>query len=99
MKPKNRLGLLLLVMIGAATARAESVTPAASERVHALKITLLSTMLADGEELGEWGFSALVEVDGHRLLFDTGAHTDIVMKNARSLRIDLSDVPDVVLSP
>lgn len=67
-------------------------------RVHALKITLLSTMLADGEELGEWGFSALVEVDGHRILFDTGAHSEVVLKNARSLRIDLTTIPDVVLS-
>jgi 7,8-dihydropterin-6-yl-methyl-4-(beta-D-ribofuranosyl)aminobenzene 5'-phosphate synthase len=67
-------------------------------RVHALKITILSTMLADGAELGEWGFSALVEVDGHRILFDTGAHSDVVAKNVKTLGIDLSTVPDVVLS-
>jgi 7,8-dihydropterin-6-yl-methyl-4-(beta-D-ribofuranosyl)aminobenzene 5'-phosphate synthase len=66
--------------------------------VHALKITLLSTMLADGAELGEWGFAALVEVDGHRILFDTGAHTSVVLQNARSLNLDLSTVPEVVLS-
>jgi 7,8-dihydropterin-6-yl-methyl-4-(beta-D-ribofuranosyl)aminobenzene 5'-phosphate synthase len=63
-----------------------------------LKITILSTMLADDAELGEWGFSALVEVDGHRILFDTGAHSDLVLKNARSLKIDLTTVPEVVLS-
>jgi 7,8-dihydropterin-6-yl-methyl-4-(beta-D-ribofuranosyl)aminobenzene 5'-phosphate synthase len=63
-----------------------------------LKIVILSTMLADGGELGEWGFAALVEVDGHRLLFDTGAHADVVLKNAKSLSIDLSSVPEVVLS-
>jgi len=67
-------------------------------RVKALKITILSTMLADGDELGEWGFSALVEADGHRILFDTGQHTDVVLKNARSLEVDLSTVPEVVLS-
>lgn len=67
-------------------------------QVHALTIILLSTMLADGEELGEWGFSALVEVDGHRFLFDTGAHPDVVLKNAQSLRVDLTTVTDVVLS-
>jgi 7,8-dihydropterin-6-yl-methyl-4-(beta-D-ribofuranosyl)aminobenzene 5'-phosphate synthase len=66
--------------------------------VHALKITILSTMLADGPGFGEWGFSALVEVDGHRILFDTGAHPDVVLKNARAFDIDLSTVPEVVLS-
>lgn len=70
-------------------------TPA---RVGSLKITILSTMLADGDELGEWGFAALVEADGHRILFDTGAHTDVVLKNSQTLGIDLSTVPDVVLS-
>ena len=68
-------------------------------RVKALKITVLSTMLADGEDqLGEWGFSALVEADGHRILFDTGAHTDVVLRNARALGVDLTSVPEVVLS-
>ena len=67
-------------------------------RVTTLKITILSTMLADGDELGEWGFAALVEADGRRILFDTGEHTDVVLKNARSLGLDLSTVPDVVLS-
>jgi 7,8-dihydropterin-6-yl-methyl-4-(beta-D-ribofuranosyl)aminobenzene 5'-phosphate synthase len=56
-------------------------------------------MLADGaDELGEWGFGALVEADGHRILFDTGAHTDVVLKNARALGVDLTGVPEVVLS-
>jgi len=72
--------------------------PAGRHQVEALKVTVLSTMLADGDELGEWGFAALVEVDGHRILFDTGEHTDVVLKNAQTLKIDLSTVPDVVLS-
>jgi 7,8-dihydropterin-6-yl-methyl-4-(beta-D-ribofuranosyl)aminobenzene 5'-phosphate synthase len=70
----------------------------ATEQVRALKITVLSTMLADGDALGEWGFAALVEADGHRILFDTGAHTDVVLKNAKTLKIDLTNVPEVVLS-
>jgi 7,8-dihydropterin-6-yl-methyl-4-(beta-D-ribofuranosyl)aminobenzene 5'-phosphate synthase len=72
----------------------------AAERtpVRALKITVLSTMLADGDELGEWGFAALVEADGKKILFDTGAKTDVVQKNLRTLDLSLADVPDVVLS-
>ena len=72
--------------------------PAVRQSVQSLKITVLSTMLADGDELGEWGFAALVEVDGHRILFDTGARTDVVLKNAKTLNLDLTTVPDVVLS-
>lgn len=71
---------------------------AAPGTVQALKITILSTMLADGGELGEWGFSALVVADGHRILFDTGNHPDIVLKNARSLGVDLESITEVVLS-
>lgn len=67
-------------------------------QVRALTITVLSTMLADGDELGEWGFAALVEVDGRRILFDTGAKSDVVQKNLQTLKLDLVDVPDLVLS-
>jgi 7,8-dihydropterin-6-yl-methyl-4-(beta-D-ribofuranosyl)aminobenzene 5'-phosphate synthase len=65
--------------------------------VRAVKVTVLSTMLADAGT-GEWGFAALVEADGHRILFDTGARPDTVLQNARELGIDLADVQDVVLS-
>ena len=70
--------------------------------VEHLKVTLLSSMvvdyLGDNEGVGEWGFAALVEVDGRRILFDTGAHPGTVLTNARALGLELSDVTDVVLS-
>jgi len=69
--------------------------------VKALKITVLSTMLAGNplfKGIGEWGFAALVEVDGRRILFDTGLRPNTVQINARELGIDLSDITDVVLS-
>ncbi len=68
-----------------------------SYRVKDLKITILSTMMTQ-VGVGEWGFSALIEADGHRILFDTGSRPDTVLQNARTLRVDLSDVEDVVLS-
>jgi 7,8-dihydropterin-6-yl-methyl-4-(beta-D-ribofuranosyl)aminobenzene 5'-phosphate synthase len=68
-----------------------------ADQVKALRVTVLSTMLAD-QGLGEWGYSALVEVDGRKFLFDTGANPDVVLKNAASLGIDLSKVEDVVIS-
>jgi len=69
----------------------------ASHQVQKLKITVLSTMLAD-KGIGEWGFAALVEADGRRILFDTGARPDTVLKNAEELGVDLHAVTDVVLS-
>jgi 7,8-dihydropterin-6-yl-methyl-4-(beta-D-ribofuranosyl)aminobenzene 5'-phosphate synthase len=72
-------------------------TPLAA-KVRSLEVRILSTMLADDDGFGEWGFSALVIADGHRILFDTGAHPDTVLRNVRALKIDLSNVPDVILS-
>ena len=51
-----------------------------------------------GGGIGEWGFAALLEVDGRRLLVDTGARQETLLKNASELGIDLSDVTDVVLT-
>lgn len=66
-------------------------------RARDVRVTILSTMLAD-DGIGEWGFSALIEVDGRALLFDTGKFPDTVVRNARALDIDLSRVQQVVLS-
>lgn len=72
-------------------------TPPAGHQVKQLKVTILSTMLAD-EGVGEWGFAALVEADGRQVLVDTGARPDTVLSNVRDLKVDLSRVPDVVLT-
>ena len=63
---------------------------ASQHRVRSLKVTILSTMLAT-MGIGEWGFAALVEVAGRKILFDTGRLPDTVVKNSKSLGIDLSD--------
>jgi len=69
----------------------------AAHKVTSLHITILSTMLAD-RGVGEWGFAALVEADGRRLLYDAGYRPETVLENARELGIDLSSVTDIVLS-
>lgn len=65
---------------------------------QAVSVTVLSTMLADVAGIGEWGFAAVVEVDGRRWLFDTGARPETVLRNAEDLRVDLSAIEDVILS-
>lgn len=72
--------------------------PASEGKARSAKVTVLSTMLADMTGIGEWGFAALVEVDGYRLLFDTGAREETVLRNAEELKVDLSGVTDVVLT-
>jgi 7,8-dihydropterin-6-yl-methyl-4-(beta-D-ribofuranosyl)aminobenzene 5'-phosphate synthase len=94
------LAAILLIAAPIRVAAQAASTAAAADshpQVHALKITILSTMLAD-DGIGEWGFAALVEADGRKILFDTGARPNTVLENARELKIDLSDVQDVILS-
>jgi 7,8-dihydropterin-6-yl-methyl-4-(beta-D-ribofuranosyl)aminobenzene 5'-phosphate synthase len=86
------------VCLSAPHARAAAAS--APPLVRDLKITLLSTGIGGGPSggLGEWGFSALVEADGRRILYDTGAAPELVLNNAKALKIDLHDVETVVLS-
>ena len=97
----TRAAVALLIIAGVAGAPATTeplpIRPDGAHRVKSVHITILSTMLAD-KGMGEWGFAAVIEADGHRLLFDTGDRPETVLQNARELGIDLSTVTDVVLS-
>jgi len=88
----------LLIVLAALMGGAAQAADGGPHQATAVKVTTLSTMLTDYGTLGEWGYAALVEVDGHRILFDTGANPDTVLHNAEALKIDLSDVEDVVIS-
>src|SRR5271163_4661378 len=89
------IALLLLAPLARTQTQTGGAAPLAE--VHSLKITILSTMLAD-DGIGEWGFAALVEADGHRVLVDTGARPQTVLLNARELGVDLANVKEVVLT-
>lgn len=66
------------------------------------KITILSDMIVGLYTVGEWGFSALIEITSggvsKRFLFDTGAHPQTVLANAKTLNINICDIQDVILS-
>ena len=70
----------------------------AAQAAETVQVTILSSNLASGSAIGEWGFSALVEVDGQCVLFDAGNYADTVLRKIRILDVDLSCVTDVVLS-
>ncbi|HEX4599653.1 MAG TPA: MBL fold metallo-hydrolase [Burkholderiaceae bacterium] len=46
----------------------------------------------------DWGYSALIEVGGKRILFDTGDNPDILASNVKALGVDLSRLDFAVLS-
>lgn len=93
MKHPARIFSIVLLLLSAPLAPAQT-DPGV---VKSLKVTILSTMLAE-RGIGEWGFAALVEADGRRILFDTGARPGTVLQNAKELEIDLAGVEEVILS-
>jgi metal-dependent hydrolase (beta-lactamase superfamily II) len=63
------------------------------------KITILYDAFGDDPAMKkDWGFSALVEVAGKRILFDTGKDRDIFAANVKAKNIDLTNLGFVVLS-
>jgi 7,8-dihydropterin-6-yl-methyl-4-(beta-D-ribofuranosyl)aminobenzene 5'-phosphate synthase len=46
----------------------------------------------------DWGYAALVEISGKRILFDTGNDPGILAKNAKAKGVDLTRLDFVVLS-
>ena len=69
-----------------------------ADLAESVTVTILSSNLAGPVTVGEWGLSALVEVDDRCVLFDAGRNPDTVSRNAAALDVDLSCVTDVVLS-
>ena len=73
-------------------------TNATTNIAQQAEVTILSSNLANGGTVGEWGLSALVTTDKHCVLFDAGRYPDTVLRNIAVLNVDLSCVSDVVLS-
>ena len=62
-----------------------------------VRVTTLSENTANYGFLAEWGLGILIEVDGLRILMDTGLSFSTV-HNARLMGIDLSTIDRIVLS-
>jgi len=64
-----------------------------------MKITIIYDNTSTKPDLqADWGFSALVEIEGRRILFDTGADGDILLSNMEKLKINLQDIEDIFIS-
>jgi 7,8-dihydropterin-6-yl-methyl-4-(beta-D-ribofuranosyl)aminobenzene 5'-phosphate synthase len=84
-------GLLSLISIVA------PVTAAAPEPKSQITI-LYDAFGPDPSMTKDWGFSALVEIAGKRILFDTGNDADIFAANVKAKGVDLTTLDFVVLS-
>jgi 7,8-dihydropterin-6-yl-methyl-4-(beta-D-ribofuranosyl)aminobenzene 5'-phosphate synthase len=63
------------------------------------RVTILYDAFGDNPKLTrDWGFSALVEHDGKRILFDTGNNPEIFEHNVKVLNVDLAKLDFVVVS-
>jgi 7,8-dihydropterin-6-yl-methyl-4-(beta-D-ribofuranosyl)aminobenzene 5'-phosphate synthase len=73
-----------------------SPTSAAAETA---RITVLYDAFGkDAAMTKDWGYAALVEINGKRILFDTGDDAAILAKNVKSMGVDLTKLDFVVLS-
>src|SRR5271156_5705988 len=63
------------------------------------RVTILYDAFGESKELTkDWGFSALVEHNGKRILFDTGNNAAIFEHNVKALGVDLTKLDFVVIS-
>jgi metal-dependent hydrolase (beta-lactamase superfamily II) len=82
--------LVLVVMVGGAASAAEP---------PAVKITYLyDNISAVAGTDPAWGFAALVEAYGKRVLFDTGGNAAVFRHNVTALGVDLGQLDAIVLS-
>jgi 7,8-dihydropterin-6-yl-methyl-4-(beta-D-ribofuranosyl)aminobenzene 5'-phosphate synthase len=82
-----RILAFLLVYVAAVPCRAQD------------KVTILYDAFGESKELTkDWGFSAFVEHNGKRILFDTGNDAAIFEHNVKALGIDLTKLDFVVIS-
>jgi len=64
-----------------------------------MKTTIIYDNTAFREDLrADWGFSALVEAHGRRILFDTGGRGSILLANMHALGIAAGEIDDVFIS-
>src|SRR5262245_63038027 len=94
-KMKLSVTLLLAALSGAAAIDAATDIAVAADN----QITILYDVFGNDRAMKkDWGYSALVEVAGKRILFDTGNDRDVFAANVKAKKIDLTKIDFVVLS-
>ena len=90
------IGALPMVLAGCA---ATSRSPRAASSDPKAQITVLFDAFGKSSAMQrDWGYAALIEYGGKRILFDTGNNPDILAQNAKVKGIDLSRLDFVIMS-
>ena len=88
-----------LAMLLAGCAATTSPPSAAGAEPSKAQITVLYDAFGKSSAMQkDWGYAALIEYGGKRILFDTGNNSDVLAQNAKAKGIDLSKVDFVVMS-
>jgi 7,8-dihydropterin-6-yl-methyl-4-(beta-D-ribofuranosyl)aminobenzene 5'-phosphate synthase len=82
------------ILVGSATLESRAAAAPAAARIT----ILYDAFGKDAAMTKDWGYAALVEINGMRILFDTGDDPRILAKNARAKGVDLRRLDFVVLS-
>ena len=101
----NHLKVMMRILFAASlffcfTGCAETVKPSATKiNPPKAQITVLYDAFGKNPALQKgWGYAALIEYDGKRILFDTGDNPEILAHNAKVMNVDLSKLDFVVMS-
>jgi 7,8-dihydropterin-6-yl-methyl-4-(beta-D-ribofuranosyl)aminobenzene 5'-phosphate synthase len=85
--PQRALAVIVLLLAGVAAAETPN------------RVTILYDSFGKSPLLTmDWGFAALVEYRGKRILFDTGNNARIFEHNVKALGVDLRNIDFVVIS-
>ncbi len=95
-RPNRRKFTWVLILVGLCNASASMAT---TGNASAVRVDILYDAFGKAPGLTkDWGYAALIEYGGRRILFDTGNNPDILAKNARASGVDLSRLDLVILS-
>jgi 7,8-dihydropterin-6-yl-methyl-4-(beta-D-ribofuranosyl)aminobenzene 5'-phosphate synthase len=93
----TRFSSAFLLFVGGVAILGSTPPPAAAQKPA--QITVLYDAFGKPSDLKkDWGYSALIEYGGKRILFDTGDNADILAHNAQAKGIDLTKLDFVVMS-
>ena len=93
------LSCLLTVILYAPSGRAAMDVPPVTSEPSKAEITVLYDAFGKPSAMKkDWGFSALIEYRGKRILFDTGNNAEIFAHNVKAKGIDLTTLDFVVVS-
>ena len=85
---------LILAICAATESSAAAVPVSVSPRIT----VLYDAFGKDPTMTKDWGYAALVETSGKRILFDTGDNPEILARNAKAKGVDLTRLDFVVIS-